>query len=195
MNQHMAQEFNGSGMVPEAAKYRERPTIRIAVPPRGKCEKNALFRGRRPEPLSSPVSSFSGRVYEHLVDNPEGLGFLGLEESVAVHRLFDFLEAAAGELHVEIVQCGCGCAEISPRPESRYRTPSRAPRPKGWCTHDPRIGAAQSAYPAHRRPAGSCPMLRRCPMHTVDTRGLIYCMVSINLQAAVTTPPGELIYM
>ena len=32
-------------------------------------------------------------------------------------------------------------------------------------------------------------------MHTVDTRGLMYCMVSWIAMPAVTTPPGELIYM
>ena len=33
------------------------------------------------------------------------------------------------------------------------------------------------------------------PIHTVETRGLMYCMVSWIAMPAVTTPPGELMYM
>ena len=32
-------------------------------------------------------------------------------------------------------------------------------------------------------------------MQTVDTRGLMYCMVSWIAMPAVTTPPGELMYI
>ena len=46
--------------------------------------------------------------------------------------------------------------------------------------------------PAARR---KLPMLAACPTHTVETRGLMYCMVSWIAMPAVTTPPGELIYI
>ena len=38
-------------------------------------------------------------------------------------------------------------------------------------------------------------MLAACPTHTVETRGLMYCMVSWIAMPAVTTPPGELMYI
>ena len=38
-------------------------------------------------------------------------------------------------------------------------------------------------------------MLAAWPTQTVETRGLMYCMVSWIARPAVTTPPGELMYM
>jgi amidase len=60
--------------------------------------------------------------------------------------------------------------------------------------HDPRIGQRD----AHARLArGQQEAAHRAawPMHTVDTRGLMYCMVSWIAMPAVTTPPGELMYI
>ena len=39
------------------------------------------------------------------------------------------------------------------------------------------------------------PIEAHWPMQTVPTRGRIYCIVSWIAMPAVTTPPGELMYM
>ena len=40
-------------------------------------------------------------------------------------------------------------------------------------------------------PPRKLPIEAAWPMHTVETRGLIYCMVSWIAMPAVTTPPGS----
>ncbi len=69
----------------------------------------------------------------------------------------------------------------------------RAP-PEGWCTMIRALGSAIRipGSPAARR---KLPMLAAWPTQTVETRGLMYCMVSWIARPAVTTPPGELMYM
>ena len=63
-----------------------------------------------------------GTLLEHLVDQPEFLGLVGLEELVAVHRQLDRLDLLAGILGVERVEALSACAG--------FRAPgSRCPRP------------------------------------------------------------------
>jgi hypothetical protein len=60
--------------------------------------------------------------------------------------------------------------------------------------HDPGVGERD----AHARLAGASrklPIEAAWPMQTVPTRGRIYCIVSWIAMPAVTTPPGELMYM
>src|SRR4051794_8467860 len=45
-----------------------------------------------------------GALVEDLVDYAERLGFVGLEELVAVHRLLDLLDLLAGVLGVKLVE-------------------------------------------------------------------------------------------
>ena len=66
--------------------------------------------------------------------------------------------------------------------------------PEGWWTM---IRALVSATRRPGSPAASrkLPIDAAWPMHTVPTRGRIYCMVSWIAMPAVTTPPGELMYI
>ena len=66
---------------------------------------------------------------------------------------------------------------------------------RGLVDHDPRVGqrdaharlAGREQEAAHRRGLADA--------HRADTRGWMYCMVSWIAMPAVTTPPGELMYM
>ena len=65
-----------------------------------------------------------------------------------------------------------GCAG-SRGPGSRYPKPCRAHRPKGWCTMMRAFGSAirMPGSPAAKR---KLPIEAAWPMHTVETRGLIF---------------------
>ena len=66
--------------------------------------------------------------------------------------------------------------------------------PEGWWIM---IRALVSATRMPGSPAASrkLPIEAAWPMQTVPTRGRIYCIVSWIAMPAVTTPPGELMYM
>ena len=66
--------------------------------------------------------------------------------------------------------------------------------PEGWWTM---IRALVRATRIPGSPAQSrkAPIEAAWPMHTVPTRGRMYCIVSCIAIPAVTTPPGELMYM
>ena len=66
--------------------------------------------------------------------------------------------------------------------------------PEGWWTMI-RRWAARRACPARRRASRKLPIEAAWPMQTVPTLGRMYCMVSWIAMPAVTTPPGELMYM
>jgi len=69
----------------------------------------------------------------------------------------------------------------------------RAP-PLGWWTMIRALGNAMR-MPGSPAASRKLPMLAAWPTHTVETAGLMYCIVSWIAMPAVTTPPGELMYM
>ena len=69
----------------------------------------------------------------------------------------------------------------------------RAP-PEGWWIMIRALGSA-TRRPGSPAASRKLPIEQAWPMHTVDTRGRMYFMVSWIAMPAVTTPPGELMYI
>ncbi len=66
--------------------------------------------------------------------------------------------------------------------------------PDGWWIMI-RLLASATRMPGSPAASRKLPIEAAWPMHTVPTLGRIYCMVSWIARPAVTTPPGELMYI
>ena len=60
--------------------------------------------------------------------------------------------------------------------------------------HDLGVGQRRSVCPWSPAANKKAPMLAAMPMHSVETSGLMNCMVSKIDMPALTLPPGELMY-
>src|SRR5438045_8333557 len=83
-----------------------------------------------------------GPGLEHLIDEAEGLGFVGLEELVAVHRLLDLLELLAGIFGVKLIEALAhvqylACLDLDVRGHALGAA-------RGLVNHDPAVGESDA---------------------------------------------------